>query len=360
MGTITARKRKDGSIGYTVQIRRKQNGQVVYTEAKTFDREAAARAWRDKREKELDQPGVLESAKQEDPPLSDVIDRYMRESKRALGKTKKQVLNTIKTKPLGRMHCSEIKSPDYKAFADSLNVQPQTVGNYMSHLSSVVRIARPAWGYPLSEKELDDALTVTKRMGITGRSRSRDRRPTRDELDRILTYYTEMEARDRAEIPMREIIVFAMFSTRRQEEITTICIEDYQGDRVLVRDMKHPGQKIGNDTWCDLPPEAARIIEAVRPGRGPIFPYNHKSISASFTRACAFLAIEDLVFHDLRHEGTSRLFEMGWNIPHVAAVTGHRSWNSLKRYTHLRHTGDRWKDWEWLDRLAPPSRDTVS
>ncbi|WP_244133623.1 tyrosine-type recombinase/integrase [Burkholderia gladioli] len=46
-------------------------------------------------------------------------------------------------------------------------------------------------------------------------------------------------------------------------------------------------------------------------------------------------------FHDLRHEGASRLFEMGLNIPHVAAVTGHRSWSSLKRYTHLRHVGDR-------------------
>ena len=29
--------------------------------------------------------------------------------------------------------------------------------------------------------------------------------------------------------------------------------------RVLVRDMKNPGQKIGNDVWSDLPTEAARI-----------------------------------------------------------------------------------------------------
>ncbi|WP_063617752.1 hypothetical protein [Burkholderia sp. A1] len=86
---------------------------------------------------------------------------------------------------------------------------------------------------------------------------------------------------------MREIIVFAMFSTRRQEEITRIRVEDYQGDRVLVQDMKHPGQKIGNDTWCDLPPEAARVIDKVRPAAGPIFPYNHRLISLSFTRACA-------------------------------------------------------------------------
>jgi len=153
---------------------------------------------------------------------------------------------------------------------------------------------------------------------------------------------------------MQKIIVFAMFSTRRREEIATIDWRDYEKDRILVRDMKHPGQKIGNDTWCDLPPEAARVIETMpREKSGPIFPYNGRSISSSFTRAYAFLAIEDLTFHDLRHEGTSRPFEMGWNLPHVAAATGHRSWASLRRYAHLRHTGDRWAGWKWLDIVAP-------
>jgi hypothetical protein len=50
MRTITERKRRDGSIGYTAQIRRKQGGSVVYAEAKTFDRAPAARAWLAKRE----------------------------------------------------------------------------------------------------------------------------------------------------------------------------------------------------------------------------------------------------------------------------------------------------------------------
>lgn len=152
---------------------------------------------------------------------------------------------------------------------------------------------------------------------------------------------------------MREIIMFALFSTRRQEEITRITWEDYQGDRVMVRDMKHPGQKIGNDTWCDLPAEARRVVDALKRGKGEIFPYNHRSISASFTRACSFLAIPDLHFHDLRHEGASRLFELGLNIPHVAAVTGHRAWASLQRYTHVRQTGDKWEGWKWLDVVAP-------
>jgi integrase len=353
MGTITPRQRSDGSIGYTAQIRRKEGGRVVYTQARTFDRESAARAWLDKRERELARPGALDSAKQEDPLLSEVIARYIRESKRELGRTKKQVLETIQAASIASKRCSQIDSTDFVQFAQSLDVKPQTAGNYMSHLAAVVAIARPAWGYPLEQQAIDDARKVLKRLGATSRSEQRDRRPTHDELDRILSYYQEMERRERAEIPMLQLVVFALFSTRRQEEITTIAWEDYERDRVLVRDMKHPGQKIGNDTWCDLPGEAARLIDAMPRGKGAIFPYNSRSISASFTKACKFLAIEDLHFHDLRHEGTSRLFEMGWNIPHVAAVTGHRSWASLKRYTHLRHAGDRWAGWKWLDVVAP-------
>ncbi|MGB9273184.1 MAG: tyrosine-type recombinase/integrase [Pseudolabrys sp.] len=72
------------------------------------------------------------------------------------------------------------------------------------------------------------------------------------------------------------------------------------------------------------------------------------AISAAFTRACQFLGIKDLRFHDLRHEGLSRLFGMGRTIPQAAAVSGHRSWTSLKRYTRIRQTGDKYKNWKWL------------
>ena len=47
------------------------------------------------------------------------------------------------------------------------------------------------------------------------------------------------------------------------------------------------------------------------------------------------LGIEDLHFRDLRHEGTSRLFEAGLQIEQVALVTGHKDWKMLKGYTHL-------------------------
>jgi hypothetical protein len=45
---------------------------------------------------------------------------------------------------------------------------------------------------------------------------------------------------------------------------------------------------------------------------------------------CRELEIEDLRFHDLRHEAASRLFEAGFAIEQVALVTGHKDWKMLK------------------------------
>lgn len=145
-------------------------------------------------------------------------------------------------------------------------------------------------------------------------------------------------------MPMRKIVAFALFSTRRQEEVTLLRWEDMDGDRILVRDMKHPGDKKGNDVYCELPTEALAIVRSMPRTAPQLFPYSADAISAAFTRACQFLGIKDLRFHDLRHEGISRLFEMGRTIPQAAAVSGHRSWTSLKRYTRIRQTGDKYKN----------------
>jgi len=64
-------------------------------------------------------------------------------------------------------------------------------------------------------------------------------------------------------LPMQKIVEFALFSTRRQEEITLLRWDDLDGDRILVRDMKHPGDKIGNNVYGELPPEALGIIKSM-------------------------------------------------------------------------------------------------
>ena len=353
MGTITARKRKDGSTGYTAQILRKKGGVILLREAKTFDRKREAEAWIRFREGELDQPGALEQAVKPTSTLAEAIDLYVKE-KAEIGRTKAQVLRSIKDYKIASIDCSKIKASDISAFARELLAggrQPQTVGNYISHLAAVFKDAKALWDIPLDYQAMRDAQAALSRQETIAKSAKRERRPTLAELDLIIQSFVDRQKRTPSSAPMHKIVAFAIFSTRRQEEITTIKWADLDEphSRILVRDMKHPGQKKGNDVWVELPPEALRIIKSM-PKSGPrIFPYGTDAISASFTRACQFLEIEDLHFHDLRHEGVSRLFEMGRTIPLAASVSGHRSWNSLKRYTDIRQQGDKFANWPWLD-----------
>jgi integrase len=164
-------------------------------------------------------------------------------------------------------------------------------------------LARPAWGYPLARQAFDDALIVVKKLGLVKKANERNRRPTLEELERLMEHFGRVRAQRPSSIPMQKIVAFALFSTRRQEEITLLRWDDLDDDRILVRDMKHPGDKIGNNVYCELPPEALGIVKSMPRAKPEIFPYSTDAISAAFTRACKILGIEDLRFHDLRHEG---------------------------------------------------------
>jgi len=198
MGSILSRKRKDGTTGHTALIRIKKDGKLIYKETETFDRKPAAEAWLKKRETELAQPGAL--SKPDDPILADVIDKYNQDKLKPHGSTKDQVLRSIKAHDIGSMRCSEINSQELVKFAQSIKAQPSTVGNYMSHLASIFAVARPAWGYPLDKQAMDDARVVLDKMGNIGRSKERTRRPTLDELEKLMKHFTFMEMKGRAKI----------------------------------------------------------------------------------------------------------------------------------------------------------------
>ena len=61
-----------------------------------------------------------------------------------------------------------------------------------------------------------------------------------------------------------------------------------------------------------------------------------EAVKRSYMRAIRRAGIEDLRFHDLRHEPTTRLFEKGLNIMEVASITGDKDLRMLRRYTHLK------------------------
>lgn len=353
MGTIVARKRQNGSTGYTAQILLKKSGEIIHREAKTFDRRAAAVAWLAKRETEIREKGPVKPTSS--VTVAKAIDTYIADSRKKLGRTKTQVLKSIKEYQFANLRCEEATSQEIVRFAQELAVdrEPTTVSNYLSHLGSVFTIAGPAWDIPLDPEAMRSARIVLAKLGVIGRSNRRDRRPTLDELNRIMTHFAGRKA---DAVPMTRVVAFALFSTRRQEEITRIRWTDLdeKHSRVLVRDMKDPSEKSGNDVWCDLPEPALRIIQAMPRTGERIFPYKPDTIAFAFRDARDLLKIDDLRFHDLRHEGISRLFEMGLNIPHVATVSGHRSWQNLKRYTHIRQSGDKYEGWQWLDAVTRP------
>lgn len=357
MGAITPRTNKDGSTSYKAQVRIRKGGKVLHQETQTFSREQAAKAWVKKRETELADPTGLKKALAEDPPIKELIDRARRETKRKMSKSKLNVLKMIEAHEFAETKCSQIDSAALVKFVNDLGVSPSTGDNYFSHLSSVLKIARPAWGYPVDTQAVEDARIVMRRLGTIARSNKRDRRPTVDEMNRLMEHFSRSKSTRGDTVPMTSICLMTLYSLRRAIEICNITWSDLDVDgcRVMVRDLKHPELKQGNDTWCYLTPEALRVILAQPKvaGEPRIFPYAEKSASMAFTNAVQALGIDDLVLNDLRHEGASRLSEMGWTVQRVASVSGHRSWNTLKRYTHVREVGDKWAGWAWLDRVAP-------
>ena len=346
MGTITQRTTKSGLV-YTAQIRIKRSGKVIHSESRTFERKAHAQKWMTAREAELQKPGALGTGP--DPSLASVIRRYLEESTGQMGKTKRRVLEAVAEAEVGKLKCSEVTSMAMVDWVGALKCSPVTRLTYVAHLSPVFRVAQAAWGFPLDKQQIEDAKVVLKKLGTTAKSTERTRRPTMDELDKLLDYFRAVRDRQPESVPMVPLIVFSIFSGRRQGETCRILWKDVETGRVLVRQMKDPEKKLTNNVYCTLTPEAQKIIEAQPRTDDRVFPYNAPSVSTIFTRACKVLSIEDLTFHDMRHEAASRLFEMGWTIPHVAAVTGHTTWQSLQRYSHVRQTGDKYKDWKWLD-----------
>ena len=79
------------------------------------------------------------------------------------------MLKSIKEFDIANKLCAQIDSADIAAFAkEKLNtgVSPQTVSNYLSHLSAVFTVAGPAWNYPLDERAMRNAMIVAKKLGL--------------------------------------------------------------------------------------------------------------------------------------------------------------------------------------------------
>lgn len=222
--------------------------------------------------------------------------------------------------------------------ADGNIISGVTISADLSYISTVLKWAKKVKRYNIDDTAAKEVRGGLRERGFNTRSKEREREATKEELEKIFAEYTRKAGRQI--IPMTDIILFAIHSAMRQEEICSIKIEDVNrhDKTVIIRDRKHPDQKQGNDQTVPLLSDAWTIAEHYIGDRkkGRVFNYNHKSVSSSFTRVCKKCEIEDLHFHDLRHTAIGILFELGLQIQEVAVVSGHSDWKMLKRYTHIK------------------------
>jgi len=344
MAQIKIRYRKDGTPRYTAVIRISKKGKIVHQQACTFPRKVLAENWAREREVELADPATLPMEKFGDTSIRALIERYLNEfeasadGENSWGRTKSSDLRKLMKYPIAKHDATSLTSAravQHIKERRADGVTAQTALNDLVWLGVVLRIAKGAWGIPARADVIDDAKEVCYQLRLISKSKQRDRLPSFEELGSLDQYFEQQDKR--SEIPMRIIMWFAIYSSRRQSEICRIFWTDQNSDMKTgkVRDAKHPNGARGNHKTFRYTEEAWKLVEFQPHTDERIFPYNSKSVGKRFTDACKFLRIKDLHFHDLRHDAITRLFEQGKSIPEVSAISLHESWSSLKVYTNL-------------------------
>lgn len=173
---------------------------------------------------------------------------------------------------------------------------------------------------------------------LIGFAKKRDRRPEPEELDKIFKFFDEREPRNVRSYALEfsDILKFCISSAMRISEVCSLQWNDLNEEKktIIVRDRKHKKEE-----YHQIVPLLDESLENIkrqeRIGKY-IYPIPAKTVTVEFHRALSELKIENLRLYDLRHEGASRLFEMGYQIHEVAMFTGHEDWKMLQRYTHLK------------------------
>lgn len=121
----------------------------------------------------------------------------------------------------------------------------------------------------------------------------------------------------------------------RQGEILGLRWENIN---LMTRVLHLPETKNGTSRDIPLSQKAKEtLLKMGVKNSGKVFTYTSPGLKTTWRTMLIKLKIEDLKFHDLRHEAISRLFEKSTlDMMEISAISGHKSVAMLKRYTHLK------------------------
>ena len=325
MASFIARNGPGGKRVWQAHIRRRGYPAQV----RTFDTKAEAQAWAAGIENEIARGVFVSRTEAENTTLAGALGRYLVEivpQKKNADREGRRV-KAFQDRLLARRSMASIQGKDIANFIrdrQASGAGPNTVRLDLALLSHVFNIARKEWGMG----SLSNPVECVRKPKLP---QGRTRRLVDDEQARLLT----AAAVYGGEIGL--LITWAIETAMRQSEIAYMRWEriDWQTYVLTV-----PWQETKTSTARGVPlsKAALAVLDALpRQIDGLVWGMRPGSISRAFKRVCKRAGIESLTFHDLRHEATSRLFEkQGFNAMEVYSITGHKSMQMLKRYTHLR------------------------
>ena len=263
--------------------------------------------------------------------LAELIDMYIErvDPVKPMSASKRSTLGII-SRAIGHHRLEDLTAEVWSQFAIGRKVSPATAQTDMVYAGVVLRTAKALWRVRPKMSEYENAMRQLRSLGVISQSMERDRRVSDDEIGQIVEH-----TKGRYEPLMADLVSFAVNTSMRQGEQCGLLWEDLSEDgrSIIIRQRKHPRQK--RDQRVPLVREAQEIIQR-QPRQGPkIFPYDARMVYKAFAMAAERAGVEDIRWHDLRHEGVSRLFERGLDMMAVAVFSGHRDVNMLRRYTHL-------------------------
>ena len=282
-----------------------------------------AKKWVRKIEREIDL-GLI-SLKPSKTPFSHLLIRYQREILPLKKNTQADFfrINVILQHTLSKLYIEDIKSHDVASFRDNLIAKGKaanTVRLYLAIISHLFTVAKTEWGF----EPIDNPALRIRRPKLPPSS---DRRLSDEEI-KLICEHTQS-------LYLAKAMKLALYTGMRLSEIIFLKWTMIDLDN---RFIKLSFTKNNESRIIPLSEKALLVINTISKDTQRLFPINPHAISVTFRKACIRAGIKNASFHTLRHEAISRLFEKGLNPMEVSAISGHKSMQVLKRYTHIKTT----------------------
>ena len=317
---IQTRRNGDGSTSYRAQIRVRGFPHL----SKTFTRKTDARKWIEETKTAI-RGGSMLSTEATRTTLKEALERYRREvtpKKKGRRREQDRVGAWIKN-PLALRFLSQLRGADFAEYRDKRRAEGRaenTIRIELAMISKLYKIAAKDWGM---EGLRNPIQSVTMPAG----SNKRERRLHPDEETTLFEQLRKVGPY------MAPLASLAIETAMRQGELLALVWEDVDLQRRVAR-LKDTKNSEPRDV--PLSTRAVEILKAMPRPLGKavrLFPLSQDEVIRTFRKACRDAGIENLKFHDLRHEATSRICD---RLPmHEAMrVTGHKTPSMLMRYYH--------------------------